>query len=102
MAPTTSSLISPESHSSTVATFTLRPCNLLIDIGRISTSDPVRKSSIPFFVEASFTRLALEPVVFWSEPSVKNLKSGPLALVMAVLIGVIISSACFIVGAVVI
>jgi len=73
-----------------------------MDIGRTSNNEPVRKFSIPFFVEASLTLLALEPVVFCREPSVKNLKSGPLALVMEVRIGDITSSACFIVGAVVI
>jgi hypothetical protein len=71
-------------------------------IGLISRSDPVRKFSTPFFVDASLTRLALEPVVFCKEPSVKNLNSGPLDLVIAVLIGDITSSACFMVGAVVI
>ena len=53
-------------------------------------------------MEASFVRLALEPVVFWIEPSVKNWNKGPLARVIAVRIGDSISSACFIVGAVVI
>jgi len=55
---------------------------------------------MPFLVEASLTRLALEPVVFCREPSVKNWKSGPRARVIAVLNGDITSSACFIVGAV--
>src|SRR6187399_2904423 len=70
-------------------------------IGRTSSNEPVRKFSTPFFVEASFTRWALEPVVFCRDPSVRNRKSGPLALVMAVRKGDITSSACFIVGAVV-
>ena len=71
-------------------------------MGLISKSEPVRKFSIPFLVEANLTRLDLEPVVFCNEPSVRNLNSGPLATVMAVLNGLITSSACFIVGAVVI
>ena len=69
-------------------------------IGRISTNEPVRKFSIPFLVDASLTRVALEPVVFCNEPSVKNSNRGPLDLVMAVRIGARTSSACFIVGAV--
>ena len=64
--------------------------------------DPVKKFSMPFFVEASFVRFALEPVVFCKDPSVRNLNSGPLALVIAVRIGDMTSSASFIVGAVVI
>ena len=58
------------------------------------------KFSMPFFVGANLTLLAFDPVVFWSDPSVKNLNQGPLALAMAVLIGDKTSSACFIVGAV--
>ena len=53
-------------------------------------------------MDANLVLLALEPVVFWIEPSVKNLNSGPLALVIAVRAGDNIYSACFIVGAVVI
>lgn len=60
------------------------------------------KFSMPFLVEASFTRLARDPVVFCKDPSVMNWKTGPLARVMAVLMGLMISSACFMVGAVVI
>ena len=71
-----------------------------MDMGMIRIIDPVIKFSIPFLVEASFTRLALEPVVFWREPSVKNLKRGPRALVIAVLIGVKTSSDWRTVGAV--
>src|SRR5574344_1801903 len=100
--PTTSSRISPESHSSTDDILGLRPCSLLMLLGRISRSEPVKKFSIPFLVDANFTRLALEPVVFCIEPSVKKLNKGPLALVIAVLIGDMTSSDCFIVGAVVI
>ena len=73
-----------------------------MDIGLISNKDPVRKFSTPFLVDANFIRLAFDPVVFCNEPSVKNWNSGPFALVIAVLIGDITSSACFIVGAVVI
>ena len=73
-----------------------------MDMGRISMREPVRKFSIPFLVEASFTRLALEPVVFWREPSVRNWNRGPLARVIAVRIGDMTSSASFMVGAVVI
>ena len=97
----TSSLTSPESHSSTVAIFTRRPCSLSIVIGRTSSKEPVRKFSIPFLVEASLTRFALDPVVFCIEPSVRNLNNGPLDLVIAVRNGDITSSACGIVGAVV-
>ena len=64
--------------------------------------EPVRKFSMPFLVEASLTRLACEPVVFWSEPWVRNWNTGPRALVMAVRIGDMTSSASFMVGAVVI
>ena len=71
-------------------------------IGRISNKEPVRKFSIPFLVDANFVRFALEPVVFCIDPSVKNLNKGPLARVIAVRIGDSISSACFMVGAVVI
>jgi hypothetical protein len=46
--------------------------------------------------------LLLEPVVFCIDPSVRNLNRGPRALVIAVRKGDITSSACFIVGAVVI
>ena len=70
-------------------------------MGRISSSEPVIKFSMPFFVEASLVRSAFEPVVFCKEPAVRNLNSGPLARVIAVRIGESISSACFIVGAVV-
>ena len=94
--------MSPDNHSSTVATLHLNPCSLLIFIGLISSSEPVRKFSIPFLVDASFVLLALEPVVFCIDPSVKNLNRGPFALVIAVRAGDSISSACFIVGAVVI
>ena len=83
-------------------TLGLSPGSLSIDIGRTSSNEPVRKFSIPFLVEANLTLLALEPVVFCKDPSVKNFKSGPLALVIAVRIGDITSSACLIVGAVVI
>ena len=63
---------------------------------------PIINSSIPLFVDASFTRFSLDPVVLLIDPKVKNLNNGPRALVMAVLIGERTSSACFIVGAVVI
>ena len=71
-------------------------------IGLISKREPVRKFSMPFFVEASLTRFALDPVVFCNDPSVINLKKGPLDLTIAVLNGDMTSSASFIVGAVVI
>ena len=100
-APTTSSRISPESHSSIVVTNDLNPWNLSIDIARISSKEPVKKFSIPFFVAASLGLLIREPVVFCKEPCVKNLKYGPRARVMAVRIGESTSSACFMVGAVV-
>ena len=102
MAPITSSLVSPDNHSSTVAILHLKPCSLLILIGLTSKSDPVKKFSIPFFVDANLTLLDFDPVVFCKDPSVMNLNNGPLATVMAVLKGLMISSACFIVGAVVI
>ena len=73
-----------------------------MDIGLISIIESVRKFCIPFLVGDNLTLLALEPVVFCNEPSVKNFIRGPLARVIAVLIGSITSSACFIVGAVVI
>src|SRR5690349_4299427 len=73
-----------------------------MDIGRTSRTDPVRKFWIPTLVEASFTRLARDPVVFCSDPSVRNWNNGPRDRVMAVRKGAITSSACFIVGAVVI
>src|SRR5689334_18416450 len=85
-----------------VDTLGRRPCNLLIVMGRISRRESVRKFSIPFLVEASFTRSDLEPVVFCNDPSVRNLNRGPRARVIAVRMGDITSSACFIVGAVVI
>ena len=66
------SRMSPESHSSTVATLICRPCSLLLLMGLTSRSEPVRKFSTPFFVEANFVRFALEPVVFCKEPSVRN------------------------------
>ena len=69
-------------------------------MGLISNNEPVKKFSIPFLVEANLTRLALDPVVLLIDPSVRNLNRGPLALVMAVLIGDSTSSACFMVGAV--
>ena len=94
--------MSPDNHSSTVAILTRKPWSFMIDIGRTSSSDPVRKFSIPFLVDTSFCLLARDPVVFCNDPSVKNLNSGPLALVIAVRIGDMTSSACFIVGAVVI
>jgi hypothetical protein len=71
-------------------------------IGRISRRDPVRKFSIPFFVDANLTRFTFDPVVFCRDPSVKNLNNGPRARVIDVLNGDITSSACFMVGAVVI
>jgi len=71
-------------------------------IGRTSHNEPVRKFSTPFFVETNFCLNAREPVVFWIEPSVRNLNRGPRDLVIAVRIGDITSSACFMVGAVVI
>src|SRR5690606_36365009 len=71
-------------------------------IGRTSRREPVRKFSIPFFVEANFCLKNLLPVVFCMEPSVRNLNRGPLDRVMAVRIGDMTSSACFMVGAVVI
>ena len=71
-------------------------------IGLISKTEPVKKFSIPFLVEASFTLSAFEPEVFCTEPSVKNLNKGPLDLTIDVRIGPKTSSACFIVGAVVI
>jgi hypothetical protein len=57
---------------------------------------------MPFLVEASLTRLTREPVVFCRDPSVRNLNSGPRDRVIAVRNGDMTSSACFIVGAVVI
>ena len=57
---------------------------------------------MPFLVEASFMRFALEPVVFCKEPSVRNWNSGPRERTMEVRIGERTSSACFMVGAVVI
>ena len=60
---------------------------LSILIGLLSSIDAVRKSSIPFFVEASLTLFALEPVVFCSDPSVRNLNRGPLDLAIAVRMG---------------
>ena len=93
IAPTTSSLISPDNHSSTVATLSLRPCILSIDIGITSIIELVKKFCIPFFVGVSFCRFALEPVVFCKEPSVKNWNNGPLALAIEVLIGFITSPA---------
>ena len=71
-------------------------------IGRTSSSEPVMKFSMPFFVDWSLARLALEPVVLLIEPSVRNLKRGPLARTIDVRMGERTSSACFIVGAVVI
>mgnify|MGYP006912778586 CR=1 FL=1 len=70
-------------------------------MGRISSSEPVRKFSIPFLVEAIFTRSLFAPVVFWMLPMVMNLKTGPLARASAVRNGERTSSACFMVGAVV-
>ena len=70
-------------------------------IGLISKNEPVKKFSIPFLVGESFWRLALDPVVFCREPSVRNLNNGPLALAIDVRMGDSTSSACFIVGAVV-
>ena len=69
---------------------------------KTSSKEPVKKFSIPFLVDTNLALLALEPVVFCKEPSVKNLKKGPRERTMAVLIGDITSSASFIVGAVVI
>ena len=60
------------------------------------------KFSIPFFVGASFCLVAFDPDVFLTEPSVKNLKNGPRARVIEVLIGDSISSDCLMVGATVI
>ena len=60
------------------------------------------KFSIPFLVDTNLALLAFDPVVFCKDPSVRNLNNGPLETVKAVLIGDITSSACFIVGAVVI
>ena len=69
---TSSRASAEESHSSTVATLQRSPWSLSTDMGRTSTREPEMKFSIPFFVEASLTRLALEPVVFCKEPSVMN------------------------------
>ena len=96
----TFSRMSPDNHSSIVLIFEPKPWSLLIDIGRTSISDPVRKFSIPFFVGDNLVRAAREPVVFCREPSVNHSNSGPRALVIEVLIGARTSSACFIVGAV--
>ena len=57
----------------------------------------VMKFSIPFLVDANFT---LDEVLDSIEPSVMNLNKGPFDLEIAVLIADIVSSACFIVGAV--
>ena len=59
------------------------------------------KFSMPFLVDASFVRFAREPVVFCKEPSVRNWKTGPGALLIAVRNGERTSSDCFIVGEVV-
>ena len=56
---------------------------------------------MPFLVDASFVRLAIGPEVFRMEPSVRNRNNGPLDRVIAVRKGLITSSACFMVGAVV-
>src|SRR5678815_252179 len=98
----TSSLKSPDSHSSMVATLGRSPWSLAIDIGRTSRREPVRKFSMPFLVDTSFCLRALLPVVFCRLPSVRNWNSGPRARVMAVRKGDMTSSACFMVGAVVI
>src|SRR5699024_8425702 len=71
-------------------------------IGRTSRREPVRKFSTPFLVDANLVRFAFEPVVFCKEPSVRNWNNGPRERVIAVRKGDITSSACFMVGAVVI
>ena len=48
------------------------------------------------------THLSLIHILFWSEPWVRNWNTGPRALVIAVRIGDMTSSASFMVGAVVI
>ena len=93
--------MSQESHSSTVATVSRRPCSFSMVIGRTSSRLLVKKFSMPFLVEAIFTRSALEPVVFCRLPSVINWSTGPFARANAVRKGASTSSACFMVGAVV-
>ena len=93
--------MSPDSHSSTVATFTRSPCSLSIDMGRTCINEPVNRFFIPSFVETNFDLLAIDPFVLFKEPYVKNLNSGPLDRIIAVLNNDITSSDCFIVGAVV-
>ena len=68
MAPTTSSRISPESHSSTVFILVRRPWSLSIDMGRTSSRLLVMKFSIPFLVGTSFCLRARLPVVFCKDP----------------------------------
>ena len=99
---TTSSRVSPESHSSTVQTLGLSDWSLSMVMGRISRMLLVRKFWIPFLVgERSFLSAGL-PEVAMIEPAVRNLYRGPRARVIAVAIGDMTSSASFIVGAVVI
>ena len=101
-ASTTSSRVSPESHSSTVQTLGRSDWSLSIVMGRISRMLLVRKFWIPFLVgESSFLSAGL-PEVAMIEPAVRNLYRGPRARVIAVAIGDMTSSASFIVGAVVI
>ena len=97
IAPITSSLVSPDNHSSTVAYLTFKPWSLSIDIGRISIRELVMKFSIPFLVDASLT---FDHVFDRMSPVAINLSSGPFDLAIAVLKGPIVSSANFIVGAV--
>ena len=58
-------------------------------IGLISRNEPVKRFSIPFLVDVSFTRWAFGPVVLNIDPSVKNLNNGPTAPLIEVLIGLV-------------
>ena len=71
-------------------------------MGRTSKREPLKKFWIPFLVDASCALSALEPVVFWRDPAVRNLNIGPLDRTIEVRMGESTSSACFMVGAVVI
>jgi len=97
-APITSSLTSPDNHSSIDAYLHLRPCSLSTAIGRISSNEFVAKFSTPFFVDANNCFWFRLPVIL--DPFVINWIKGPFALDIAVLNGAMVSSACFIVGAV--
>src|SRR5699024_11605825 len=95
--PITSSLTSPDNHSSTVFHLLLSPCNLSMAIGLTSINELVRKYSIPLLVDA---KLTLDHAFYNMDACVKNCIKGPLALLIAVLLGCIVSSPCFIVSAV--